>query len=126
MAKIALRFLILAICLALPLTTPANANGFEGYIPTLHPNLIIKIQETLNEQGYDLGKADANWGPKSQRALDRFIHDKHVKVIEPDHLSVSMVKALWNIDLKPGEFDAEEVSEDQQEELIKKLGLTVQ
>jgi peptidoglycan hydrolase-like protein with peptidoglycan-binding domain len=34
-----------------------------------------KVQQSLNDQGYDAGKADCKWGPRTSAALRKFQAD---------------------------------------------------
>ena len=38
-----------------------------------------KVQQTLNDQGYDVGKVDGKWGPRTSAALKKFQGDHGIE-----------------------------------------------
>jgi hypothetical protein len=114
----------LAILILFALVTlgvePAQSNGKAGYMGTLAPVLLMKVQETLTEKGFNAGGVDGKWGGKTRAALHDFRAKAGLSVEDTDYLTPDLVKALWDIDVPDTDG---ELSENEQTLVLTKLGL---
>src|SRR6266508_5415374 len=70
----------------------ALANGKAGYMGTLAPILLKKVQETLTEKGFNAGGADGKWGGKTRAALEGFRAKAGLSLEDADYLTPDLVK----------------------------------
>ena len=57
-----------------------GATKMERTTSRIHSQVAIKaVQEKLNAEGYDVGRADGIWGPRSAAALKRYQQEKGLK-----------------------------------------------
>jgi peptidoglycan hydrolase-like protein with peptidoglycan-binding domain len=102
---------------------PALPNGKAGYMGTLAPILLMKVQETLTEKGFNAGGVDGKWGGKTRAALHDFRINAGLPLEDTDYLTPDLVKALWEIDVPDSDGYSDELSEDEQAAVLNKLGL---
>ena len=61
---------------------------------TDHQYTIKSIQRDLNLLGFNIGLIDGKWGQKSQKALERFISEKNLKLLaKPDNTTLEKLNA---------------------------------
>jgi len=51
-----------------------------------------KVQQSLNDQGYDAGKVDGKWGPKTEAAVKKFQGDHNIEA--SGHIDAQTITAL--------------------------------
>lgn len=110
------------VALAVSIATPIFANGYEGYVRSLDNSLQVIIQERLRDEGFDPGAIDGRYGPSTRQALFAFREAKGIN--EPEFqeiLTPALALHLLKVEIPAG--DNEELTRDEQLELIKRLGL---
>jgi peptidoglycan hydrolase-like protein with peptidoglycan-binding domain len=57
-----------------------TASAATSGATTMSPDEYLrKVQQTLNDQGYDAGKVDGKWGPRTSAALRKFQGDHGIE-----------------------------------------------
>jgi peptidoglycan hydrolase-like protein with peptidoglycan-binding domain len=56
------------------------------------PDYLRKVQQSLNDQGYDAGKVDGKWGPRTEAAVKKFQGDHGIEA--SGHIDAQTITAL--------------------------------
>lgn len=100
-----------ALLLTLLLTIPAKAElcrdpscsldaSYAGKsVSELEVEIVAAVQRRMLALGFNAGRADGIWGPRTSAAFEAFLRSNNLE----GHLGLTreVIKALWNIDYSP-------------------------
>ncbi len=73
--------ILLMISLILQVSAPNVSAGYRCYARDSYAhNLIIAVQETIKKSGFDPGKIDGRWGPKTAHGVRKFQQSNGLKM----------------------------------------------
>lgn len=97
----------------------AASSGAQLFIS---PAELKNIQQSLSDQGFDVGQADGVWGKKTQQAISKFQQEKgmqptgNINIAMLDQLGMSQVVAALGIGQAAGEAGGQQMAQAQQQQ----------
>nr|WP_298686416.1 peptidoglycan-binding domain-containing protein [uncultured Dongia sp.] len=100
MKRILLTCLVLIVFFKICVNSPDALAGVTEpeFIQNSTPQLLMKIQEALNEQGYNTGPINGVWGDRTARALTDFVRTRNLSPDSERSLTPELIINLWGID----------------------------